>query len=121
VATLSVESAVFKSDHHADAPAPKFDRWSYRTAEPFSIDALQRMVQRDLPESVYRCKGVIYAADSPDSRLSLQVVGGRAQITDLDDWGERPRVSEIVAIGSEIDSGHLDELFGACLAGRITT
>jgi G3E family GTPase len=121
VATLSVESAVFKSDHHADAPAPKFDRWSYRTAEPFSIDALQRMVQRDLPESVYRCKGVIYAADSPHSRLSLQVVGGRTQITDLDEWGERPRVSEIVAIGSEIDSGQLDELFGACLAGRITT
>jgi G3E family GTPase len=121
VATLSVESAVFKSDHHADAPAPKFDRWSYRTAEPFSIDALQRMVQRDLPESVYRCKGVIYAADSPHSRLSLQVVGGRTQITDLDEWGERPRVSEIVAIGSEIDSRQLDELFGACLAGRITT
>jgi G3E family GTPase len=121
VATLSVESAVFKNDHHADAPAPKFDRWSYRTAEPFSIDALHRMVQRDLPESVYRCKGVIYAADSPHSRLSLQVVGGRTQITDLDEWGERPRVSEIVAIGSEIDSGQLDELFGACLAGRITT
>jgi G3E family GTPase len=121
VATLSVEKAVFNSDHHAEASSPEFERWSYRTAEPFSIDALQRMVQRDLPESVYRCKGVIYAADSPDSRLSLQVVGGRTQITDLDEWGERPRVSEIVAIGSEIDSGQLDELFGACLAGRITT
>jgi len=49
-------------------------------------------------------------------RLSLQVVGGRMQITDLDEWGKRPRVSEIVAIGSEIDGQHLDETFRACRA-----
>lgn len=112
----SVESASVGISGQADVPSPTFARWSYRTAEPFSIDALQRMVQRHLPESVYRCKGVIYAADSPDSRLSLQVVGGRMQITDLDEWGERPRVSEIVAIGSEIDGQHLDEIFRACRA-----
>jgi len=120
-ATLNIESAVSTVDHQPGEAAPNFDRWSYRTAAPFSIDALQRMVQRDLPESVYRCKGVIYAADSPDSRLSLQVVGGRTQISDLDEWGERPRVSEIVAIGSKIDAAHLDQLFARCLAGAATT
>jgi G3E family GTPase len=111
VASLSAES-----DRNADTHSPAFDRWSYRTTEPFSLEALRLMVQRELPESIYRCKGVVYVADRPHMRLSLQVVGGRTQITDLDDWGERPRTSEIVAVGSEIDSDQLDDLFGACLA-----
>ena len=105
--------------HHPDALAPTFDRWSYRSSEPFSLDALRRMVQRELPESVYRCKGLIYAADSPNKRLALQVVGGRTQIVDLDEWGERPRLSEIVAIGSQIDSQQLNDLFDACLSRHV--
>jgi G3E family GTPase len=74
------------------------------------------MVQRELPESVYRCKGIVYAADSPDRRLALQVVGRRTQIVDIDEWGERPRLSEIVAIGSGIDNQQLNDLFDACRA-----
>ncbi len=105
--------------HHSDALAPVFDRWSYRTTEPFSLDALRRMVQRELPESVYRCKGLIYATDSPNTRLALQVVGGRTQIVELDDWGERPRLSEIVAIGSHIESQQLNDLFDACLSRQV--
>jgi G3E family GTPase len=121
VASLSAESTDSGTDRHASAHSPTFDRWSHRTTEPFSLEALLLMVQRDLPESVYRCKGVIYVADRPDTRLSLQVVGGRTQITDLDDWGERPRISEIVAVGSEIDRDQLDDLFAACLAGHAVT
>jgi len=102
--------------HHPDAVDEMFDRWSYRTTEPLSIEELRRVVQRELPESVYRCKGVIYAADSPETRVALQVVGGRVQIVDIDEWGERPRLSEIVAIGHHIDSERLNGLFDACVA-----
>jgi G3E family GTPase len=106
--------------HDPDALDPGFDRWSYRTAEPISLDALHRMVRRDLPESVYRCKGIIHAADSPNTRLALQVVGGRTQIVDLGDWGERPRLSEIVAIGSQIEDQQLNDLFEACLSRQVS-
>ena len=119
VESLSAASTGIERKQHADALSPTFGRWSYRTAEPFSLDALRVMVQRELPESIYRCKGVVYAADSPDTRLSLQVVGGRTQITDLDRWEERPRVSEIVAIGSEIDTQQLNHLFDACLVSSV--
>jgi G3E family GTPase len=95
-----------------------FDRWSYRSAEPFSLEALRRMVQRELPESVYRCKGIVYASDSPDRRLALQIVGRRTQIVDIDEWGERPRLNEIVAIGSGIDEQQLNDLFDTCRAGH---
>ena len=119
VEDLNSASTDIERKQHADAISPTFDRWSYRTAEPFSLDALRLMVQRELPESIYRCKGMVYAADSPDTRLSLQVVGGRTQITDLDRWEERPRVSEIVAIGSEIDTQQLNHLFDACLVSSV--
>jgi G3E family GTPase len=119
VENLSAATTDAEGNHRTDALSPTFDRWSYRAAEPFSLDALRVMVQRELPESVYRCKGVVYAADSPDTRLSLQVVGGRTQITDLDRWQERPRVSEIVAIGTEIDTRQLNDLFDACLIRNV--
>ena len=119
IAAAQAEDMGVEQTHHPDALAPMFDRWSYRSSEPFSLDALRRMVQRELPESVYRCKGLIYAADSPNKRLSLQVVGGRTQIVDLDEWGERPRLSEIVAIGSQIDSQQLNDLFDACLSRHV--
>jgi len=98
--------------------APTFDRWSYETAEPFSIEALRRMVQRELPESVYRCKGIVYAADSPDTRLALQIVGRRTQIVEIEEWGERPRRSEIVAIGRGFDEEQMNDLFDACWASE---
>ncbi|MCZ6736484.1 MAG: GTP-binding protein [Actinobacteria bacterium] len=119
IAAVQAEDKGVDETHHPDALAPTFDRWSYRSSEPFSLDALRRMVQRELPESVYRCKGLIYAADSPNKRLALQVVGGRTQIVDLDEWGERPRLSEIVAIGSQIDSQKLNDLFDACLSRHV--
>lgn len=119
IAAVQAEDKGVDETHHPDALAPMFDRWSYRSSEPFSLDALRRMVQRELPESVYRCKGLIYAADSPNKRLALQVVGGRTQIVDLDEWGERPRLSEIVAIGSQIDSQKLNDLFDACLSRHV--
>ena len=93
-----------------------FDRWSYRSSEPLSLDALREMVRRRLPESVYRCKGVIYAADAPDRRFALQVVGRRTQVVELGDWGSRPRSSAIVAIGRDMDGPALTELFDECRA-----
>jgi G3E family GTPase len=115
VAVLLTEDTGGPQPHHSDDLDRMFDRWSYRTTAPFSLDALRHMVRRELPESVYRCKGIIYAADSPNTRLALQVVGGRMQIVDLDEWGDRQRLSEIIAIGSEIDRQHLGDLFDACL------
>jgi G3E family GTPase len=96
----------------------EFDRWSYTTAEPLSLDALRRMVQRDLPESVYRCKGILYTADAPERRLSLQIVGRRIQIDDLGYWDERPRLSQIVTIGRGVEHQQLSDLFDACRHAR---
>ena len=75
------------------------------------------MVRRELPASIYRCKGIVYAADHPDKRLTLQVVGRRTEIYELDEWGERPPCTQIVAIGESggIDAQELSNKFNACI------
>jgi G3E family GTPase len=101
---------------HSRSGGVDFDRWSYRSTEPFSLDALREMVKRELPESVYRCKGIIYTSDAPDRRRALQVVGRRTQIVEIGEWDERPARNEIVAIGRDMDRHQLTQLFDTCRA-----
>lgn len=93
---------------------PPAERWSYRTTARFSPEALQRMVKRELPASVYRCKGIIFTTDS-DQPHALQVVGRRCDLTPVE--LDRPitvGTSELVAIGKQIDGSELSRLFQAC-------
>lgn len=95
-----------------------FETWSFESDRPFSIDALEQMVRRDLPASIYRCKGIIHGGQDPQSRFTLQVVGRRTEVDRLDPWGETAPRSRILAIGARdaLDPDHLESLFRACLA-----
>ena len=90
-----------------------FERWSYRTQQPFDRQQLERMVKRELPGCVYRCKGIIYTDDGPDPFV-LQVVGRRCELTPLDRSQPNDRHSQIVAIGRSLDVTALDALFADC-------
>ena len=76
------------------------------------------MVRRELPASIYRCKGIVFAVEFPDKRLTLQVVGRRTVISELDVWGVRTPRTQIVAIGipGGIDAQELGNKFDACIA-----
>jgi len=111
------DSDVEEHEHHhghGDVGA-MFQTWSYESDRPFSLELLRQMVRRDLPASIYRCKGIIYAADSPGKRYALQIVGRRTEITELDEWGERTPRSQIVAIGTAINAPELSDKFDACI------
>ena len=105
-----------EAHHGHDGNDRMFETWSYESDRPVSLEVLRRMVQKQLPASVYRCKGIVFAADSPDTRLALQVVGRRTEISELDEWGERTPRTQIVAIGAAIDARELDDKFDACIA-----
>ena len=103
--------------HHTQGTAGEmFDTWSYETDQPFSIEALREMVRRELPASIYRCKGIVYAEESPEKRFALQAVGRRVEIMELGEWGERTPQSQLVAIGSSFDAQELSRKFDACLS-----
>jgi G3E family GTPase len=73
------------------------------------------MVTRELPASVYRCKGIVYTDEAPDAPLALQAVGRRTDLAPLQRF-VGSGVSEVVAIGRDIDGAELDRLFTATLA-----
>jgi G3E family GTPase len=94
-----------------------FSTWSYETDHPMSLEALREMVKRELPGTIYRCKGVVYALEDPERRAVLQTVGRRTDVALDEPWGERVPRTQIVAIGApgSIDAADLTEKFSACL------
>ena len=95
-----------------------FSTWSWRSSQPVSFRALQRMVNR-LPETIYRAKGIFFLADAPDRKGILQVVGRRASVTLAQDgWENTAPLSQIVVIGAagSVDGDTLNQHMEACLA-----
>ena len=103
--------------HDHDSLDLTFDTWSFESEQPFSLKALREMVRKELPATIYRCKGIVFAADSTDTRLALQAVGRRTEISELGKWGDRMPSSQIVAIGApdSIDAAELTKQFETCL------
>jgi G3E family GTPase len=104
-------------EHHHGHVAVRdmFDTWSYESDQPFSLETLREMVRKELSPSIYRCKGIVFSADSPSKRIALQIVGRRTEITELDEWGDRTPRTQIVAIGKAINAQELSNQFNACI------
>ncbi len=101
--------------HHDHAET--FSTWSFETDQQLSLDLL-REAAKNLLTNIYRCKGVIHSTDSPDRRTVLQVVGKRVELCTGEAWGERPRRTQIVAIGAfgSIDARLLENTFTSCIS-----
>ena len=110
-------------DHdHAEGHTHRsfFNTWSYTGERPFTRKALERMIKRELPANIYRCKGFIHLADDPGHRHVLQVVGRRVELKRGDPWrAERPQ-NRLVAIAhkSTLDPDHLRALFDSCITAE---
>ena len=70
-----------------------------------------------LPETVYRCKGVVQIEEMPLNRYVLQMVGKRHHFVETGRWDEEAPCSEIVLIGGRdgIDPERLQSAFDACI------
>ena len=116
---LAGERAGVRGQHGDHDHSEAFSTWSYQTEQPLSLAAL-REIARKLPGSIFRCKGIVYAADMPQRRIVLQIVGRRMDVSALDEWdGNRPG-TRIAAIGPPggIDAADLQRRFEACVAAR---
>ncbi len=114
----SAAGDVMDQHHDHDSLSQMFSTWSYESEQPFSLKALREMVRRQLPASIYRCKGIVFVADTPSKRFTLQTVGRRTEIIELDVWSDRQPRTQIVAIGAsgDIDAAELTKMFKACEA-----
>lgn len=77
--------------------------------------------KKKLLGNIYRCKGVVYAAENRERRAVLQVVGRRADVALGEPWGRITPRTQIVAISApgSIDSGELTGLFEDCVADPV--
>ncbi len=102
-------------DHAHAAASNMFDTWTFETSQPISLSALRQMIRKELPASVYRCKGLVLTSEAPKKRYALQAVGRRAELIELGEWGQRTPKTQIVAIGSAINAQELNDKFNICV------
>jgi G3E family GTPase len=102
---------------HGDHPySDTFSTWDWTCDSPLSLTRL-RWTLETLPDTVYRCKGIVYIEELPVFRYILQMVGKRYHLTETGPWGEELPRSEIVLIGGRdgINSEELQRGFDGCI------
>lgn len=107
-----LEYASVKAQDHGSI----FNHWKFETTKTIDLEALQQMVRTQLPESVYRCKGIIQNGIDNQEYL-IQIVGRRVNITKRPDLDSKNFKSQIVAIGNKntLDVSTLNDLFLKCV------
>lgn len=104
--------------HHRDdhEHGARFSTQSYIDDRPLSRRSLERMIKRELPAAVYRCKGFVHLADDPAHRYVLQVVGRRVDLTRDRPWGSDRPQNRVVAIThrSTLDPHQFSTWFDSC-------
>ncbi len=96
-----------------------FNTWNWSSDQPFSMDSVQALVDQ-LPNTIYRAKGIVYIRDYPDTRFVLQIVGRRGAIIVGDPWDDLKPGSQMVVIGSAggVDPAELTRIFDAALVTK---
>lgn len=102
--------------HHHDDHTKVFSTWSWATDKPLILSKLRDMFE-ELPNTIYRAKGVIYLADTPHRMVILQLVGKRASLTLAGEWGDDTPRTQIVMISSHggIDNAVLQTQLEKCV------
>jgi G3E family GTPase len=103
-------------DHDHDH-GTQFQTWSYEATRPFALKAV-RDVLKNLPTGIFRAKGVLWIAETPERRALLHLVGSRVQLTFGEPWGDTPPQSQLIGIGlpEAVNPDDLTQRFAACLA-----
>jgi len=112
-------SRPFEARHHEvvqDRGDHEFAAWHWTSDHQLSLPKL-RSALKTLPDTVYRCKGIICLEELPVYRYVLQMVGKRYHLEETGRWGSELPRSEIVLIGGRdgIDAEELQRAFDACV------
>jgi len=100
--------------HHPDHQAIEgFTSLSFASDGPFSLKKFQNFLDNQLPEGVFRAKGILWFNES-ERRHVFHLAGKRFSIDDTD-WSG-PRKNQLVLIGRELDHEQLRRQLQACVA-----
>ncbi|MFO8237489.1 MAG: GTP-binding protein [Prochlorococcaceae cyanobacterium] len=103
-------------DPHPDHAAIEgFTSLSFAAEGPFALRKFQNFLDNQLPESVFRAKGILWFSES-ERRHVFHLAGKRFSIDDSD-WPGAQRKNQIVLIGRDLDHARLRRQLQACVAG----
>lgn len=93
-----------------------FSTWHWTSDQKLSLPRL-KLVMDNLPDAIYRAKGIVYIEEIPIYKILLQMVGGRYDLGETDKWGDEKPKSEIVLIGphGSFNPDKLQSEFDACI------
>lgn len=86
--------------HHHHHQHSNFSTWHWTCDRPLSLLKLRAFFE-NLPQSIYRAKGIVHLEEIPDYQVILQKVGKRSSLKDGPRWGSEIPRTELVMIGIE--------------------
>ena len=99
--------------HHDHEAIEGFTSLSFESDGPFSLRKFQNFLDNQLPQEVFRSKGILWFQES-ERRHVFHLTGKRFSINDSDWTGERK--NQIVMIGRDINHDSLRQQLEACVA-----
>jgi len=107
-------------DHHHHSHHLENDGFvslSFQSDKPLSIRAFQSFLDNDLPENVFRAKGILWFQESPNRHI-FHLSGKRFSIEDSD-WESDPK-NQLVLIGQNLDLEKLQKVLDGCVYDAAT-
>lgn len=102
-------------DHHHHSNHLEEDGFtsiSFQSDRPFDIKKFQHFLDHQLPENVFRAKGILWFNESPKRHI-FHLSGKRFSLDD-DEWKGTPK-NQLVLIGQELDHDTLRSQIEHCL------
>jgi G3E family GTPase len=99
-------------DHSNHLEVDGFTSISFASDQPFSIRKFQYFLDNQLPENVFRAKGILWFDESPKRHI-FHLSGKRFTLED-DDWKGNPK-NQLVLIGQNLDHETIKEQINSCL------
>jgi len=96
--------------HHLENDG--FVSLSFQSDRPLSLRKFQSFLDNELPDAVFRAKGILWFQESPNRHI-FHLSGKRFSIED-DDW-KGPKSNQLVLIGQNLDLPKLRQQLEFCL------
>uniref|UniRef100_A0A7S0ZDY0 CobW C-terminal domain-containing protein n=1 Tax=Timspurckia oligopyrenoides TaxID=708627 RepID=A0A7S0ZDY0_9RHOD len=95
-----------------------FQSTSFETSEKIDSELFMDNFLVDLPQNVYRSKGVLYFKGYDGKRYVFQLTGRRFRFEEMDYESESELKSQLVVIGKNLDLEKLKASFQSCIAQK---
>lgn len=100
-------------DHnHSHLDVDGFTSVSISRDQPLAIRKFQQFLDNKLPENVFRAKGILWF-DESEKRHIFHLSGKRFSLED-EEWNNRPRKTQLVLIGQNLDHDALQAEIEKC-------